>query len=178
MKLNLILLFCVVLISSFSVQAQQKPQFDVSILSEPGRKAYDKILNAYVFRIGPVGRGNSTPAEEFELHRLLKEEQAAEALLSLIDRATVEGALYALFGLRFKDANLFKSKVEEYKSLVEPPERNGAISKEGETLKNYVRTQAGCVIGEEEKLKVIARIETGVYDAVFNWSKTKAVDFR
>ena len=188
MKLNLIFLVCIFALnvcsvqiqqrpqSDASVQVQQKPQFDASVLSEMGRKSYGKLLNADIFSIGKVGEGGNTSEEELALHRLLKEKQAVEALVTLADQATSEGALYALLGLRLKDTNLFRSAVEKYKSLPEPPERNGAIVKEIKIPKGYVQTQSGCKIGAEERLKVVAQIEAGVFDETFKLSEDEAAD--
>ncbi|MCU1291137.1 MAG: hypothetical protein JWN60_3366 [Acidobacteria bacterium] len=188
MKLNLIFLVCIFALnacsiqiqqksqSGASVQGQQKSQFDASILSETGRKSYEKLLNAGIFSIGKVGEGGDTSEEELALHLLSKEKQAIEALVTLADQATSEGALYALLGLRLKDTNLFKSAVEKYKSLPEPPERNDAIVKEIKIPKGYVQTQSGCKIGAEERLKIVAQIEAGVFDETFKLSEDEAAN--
>ncbi len=145
-------------------------------MSETGRKAYEKLLNADIFRIGGVGEGGNTSEEELALHRLLREKQAIGALLSLFDQATPEGVLYALLGLRLKDADLFKSVVEKYKSLPEPSERMGAIVKEIKIPKGYVQTQAGCKVSSEERLKVVAQIEIGEFDETFKLSEVEATN--
>jgi hypothetical protein len=176
MKLKLFLAF-ILLFNVVAVQAQQKPQFDTSVLSEAGQKSYEKILNAGVFSIGGVGYGGNTSEEEFALQRLLKEKQAIEALKILVFQATPEGSLYALLGLRVKDAELFKSVIENYKTLPEPPERKSGYPFKGTKIeKGFIKTQGGCLIFRQERLKIVAEIEAGEYDKTFKLSESEVTD--
>ena len=152
---------------SLGAQAQQKPEFDASRLSEAGRQAYRKLSGAIVFRLGAVHAGQIS-AEERALITLLSEKEAVGALRSLVGNATPEGGLYGLLGLRAKDMESFRRQVELYKSQEGPPERAlPPLRREDITIpRGHVVTQNESGFEIRPKEQIIGRIEDGEYDGM------------
>ena len=78
--------------------ASQSPEFKNEQLSPKGRAAFNKLFSACIFRIGGVGYSGETSKEELALYDLLEEEQAVQALRSLVSSGSYEGGLYGLLG--------------------------------------------------------------------------------
>ena len=143
------------------VPAAQRSSFDTSRLSEAGQKAYRLLLESEEFALGYAG---SLTEQEPALLTLLGEEAAADALMGLVEEASLEGGLYGLLGLRQLQAESFRKAAEKYMSKEEPPFR---IIHDGlKVSRGIVSTNidSGCVSSWEDKLKVVSAIESGSYD--------------
>jgi len=145
----------------------QDRDFDISRLSDRGRKAYRTLEGAGVFRIGPVGYGATIPAEQTALQQLLEEPEAIEALQQLSRSTRPAGSLYGLFGLRIKGHLEAGENVKLSQPGAEPEERTAAPLVRVEVDDEAVLTQSGCTVMMEEKRTVWKRISTGVYDFYF-----------
>lgn len=88
-----------VLLADFQINAQEK-EFDESVLSEKGKQAFKTLLKTELFALGPIYSSASVPEGELALDILTEEKKATSALKNLVDKATPEGGLYSLFGLR------------------------------------------------------------------------------
>lgn len=109
-------------IFSLQVSAQEK-YFDESILSKKGKEAYRTLLRTELFAFGgtDVSGANSSGEDAFDV--LIKEKKAVPAFSSLIEKATPEGGLYALFGLRALKCKCFDDEFQKFINLPEPPKR-------------------------------------------------------
>ena len=87
------------LIFSISANAQDKT-FDVSVLSEKGRQAYQKLLKVELFAVDGIGYGGQSSEGYIAFNALLVEDKknAIKTFKSLVKDATVEGGLYGLLG--------------------------------------------------------------------------------
>lgn len=174
MKLNLIFPACVLFLNVFAVQAQQTPQFDKSVLSQEGQRAYEKILTADTFAVGGVGYTAAKSGKELALRLLLKEKRAIEALTSLASQATPEGSIYALIGLHVKDIKLFRIVAAKYKNQPEQPERKSDSPSKGTIVREgFIQVQTGLLVIQKERIKVVEEIESGQYDKLFKTVKAK-----
>lgn len=142
------------------------PKFNVIELSQNGRNAYEKLLNAGVFAVGPVGWGAQPTEGELALHVLLAEKEAARALKSLINVASPEGSLYALLGLRLTDMGAFRLEAENFKNRPESPKRSLASGRFA-TPKGQVKTGRGCIIFYKPFQEFVSAIQSGDYDQEF-----------
>ena len=140
-----------------------RTDFDSSQLSPDGHSAYQTLLSATQFTIGPAGFGGFSK-EEATLRTLLKEKMAAEACLSLVNDANYEGGLYGLLGLHLLRSDMFASAVEKYKSRPSPPERTlaGVKVPAGEIV-----SMSGCFINRAELSEILVQIESGSFDKQF-----------
>ena len=144
---NLRILFLVAILcgAAFNVYSQDKG-FDDSVLTENGRQAYRALLKEQLFAIGGISYGGQTSPGERAFNVLVDENEAVAAFRSLVRDATIEGGLYGLFGLRWKDCNCFQG---EYSNFTE----NRTNTKNSEEL----RTMSGCLFfdtvnNEDKKL--------------------------
>lgn len=176
MKRITILLLIGILAPLLSVRAAQNPKFDsgpehypkfnVIELGQNGRKAYEKLLNAGLFAVGPVGLGAQTSEGELALHVLLAEKEATRALKSLINVASPEGSLYGLLGLRLADMGAFRLEAENFKNRPESPKRSWASGRFA-TPKGQVMTARGCIIFYKPFQEFVSAIQSGDYDKEF-----------
>ena len=169
MKRSSILLSVIVALLSVITGVSQSAEFKSEQLSPKGRAAFNKLFSACVFRIGGVGYSGATSKEELALYDLLEEEQAVQALRSLVSSGSYEGGLYGLLGLSIKNHCEFNRAVEVYKARKERPERQAPGSFEcfvadGE----LVTTQSGCIISTESREKVVTSIQSGHFDKFLN----------
>lgn len=145
--------------------AGQTSDSNIEHLSVKGRAAYHKLFSAGIFRVGGVGYSGETSAEELALYDLLAENEAVEALKSLVSDATYEGGLYGLLGLSIKNIEEFNRAVDVYKSRNEPPERETEEPFPGLRIrKGKVAIQSGCIIEDANWLKIVQDIQSGHYD--------------
>jgi hypothetical protein len=154
-------------------QATQSGDFKRAQLSPKGRSAYDRLRSACIFRVGGVGYGGETSKEELALCQLLDERHAVEALKSLVTAGSYEGGLYGLLGLSLENKTEFDRGVEIYNARNERPEWQATGSFEcfratGDT----VTTQSGCIIGSELRTKVVASIQSGIYERLLTLRRT------
>ena len=139
--------------------------FEREQLSSKGQRAYDRLLSACVFRVGGVGYSGQTSNEELALYELLDEQQAIDALRSLVMMGSYEGGLYGLLGLSIVNHSDFNRAVEVYKARTESRGRpaNGGFEcqiSDGE----MVTTQNGCLFGSEPRERVVTRMQSGHFD--------------
>jgi hypothetical protein len=160
---KIFILLPLVMVGICMAQAHQEVQFESSRLSKSGRQAYQKLLDARVFRLAGVDYGGAISGEVIALRALLKEKVAVQAFKSLVDKAEPEGGLYALLGLRLKDIATYQQAVEYYKPKPEPPERP-SLFVQIRIPKGQVATQTGCVISMRNRKEVLSEIESGTYD--------------
>jgi hypothetical protein len=147
--------------------AAQQAKFAEERLSPKGRAAYQKLFSADIFRVGSVGYSGETSEEELALYDLLSEEEAIEALESLVGDGSYEGGLYGLLGLSVTDVGKFNRAVEVYKSREPPAERRMSHSFAGLIVPpGKVATQSGCIIEADDWLKVVRNIQSGRYDRI------------
>ena len=137
--------------------------FDSSKLTEDGRKAFQKLLSAGQFTVGPAGYGGYSQ-EENALHILLKEKYAEEACLSLAADANYKGELYALLGLRFLKSEAYVNALEKYKLRPTPPERVVWGKKVGQ---GGIITMKGCFFMRVKLTEALAEVEAGSLDKEF-----------
>lgn len=140
------------------VMAQDKP-FDPSTLSPEGKEAYEELIKAEIFSIGPSGFGGVTSGAEKSLSVLVREKNAEAALRSVITEGTPVSGLYAVLGLKTLDCNCLNAEVKRFKAMPVPdpePERQLKVT-------DGVRTITGCIVLWEPKADVLKRILSGKY---------------
>ena len=166
-KSSIPLVMIVALLSVVSAAAQS--EFRPEQLSPKGRVAFDKLFSACVFRIGGVGYSGATSREELALYDLLEEQEAIEALKSLVATGSYEGGLYGLVGLSIRNHTEFNMAVEIYKARKQRPERQTTGSFECSLADGeIVATQSGCLFGTESREKVVTDIQSGRFDRMLN----------
>lgn len=154
-----------------NVRAALDSRFFVGELSPNGRQAYTKLLNAWIFAVGPVGFGAQTTETELALKALLTEREATRAFQSLVHSATQEGSLYGLLGLRLTDIRAFNVEIERYRERPESLEERSSPQDRFQTgLKGSARTARGCIIFNQLFQKLVKAIQDGDYDQVFRTS--------
>jgi hypothetical protein len=171
MKRVLLALAIVGLVSSTPAYANQKTDFDATRLTEAGRKAYEKLLNSTVFRVGGVGYSGSMSLETDLLRTVLREENATEALRSLVENGSPEGSLYGLVGLHVKSSELFEKELKHLRSKPVLPAREVSFSV-NETISlasGEVFIQEGCLWMQMSLQQVLARIDEGQYAQFARW---------
>jgi hypothetical protein len=176
---NLFSLLMVIIGSVSFTYGQELSTFQLTDLREKIQQSYLKLLKAEKFSIGLTGYVGTRSGEENALHRLLKSKKAIRSLESLVDKASPEGKLYALLGLRLKDKSAYQKALLRLKSNYEPPERssfwgiksidsNGNIAADnidkGLVPKGIVVTDMGDLIQMKNWNEVIQSIENGNYD--------------
>jgi hypothetical protein len=159
------------IVFSFQVQAQSKG-FNESILSDTGKQAYQNLLKADIFALGPIGASARTSDGELALDILVREKEVVSSLKSLVENATPEGALYALFGLRKLKSDSFEQYLKIFNSKPELAERGESFDK---IPKAKVRRMDGCTLFFDTKLKVANDIVNGEFDSWLSeeWTKHK-----
>jgi hypothetical protein len=144
----------------FTLQTMAQEQtFDDSVLSENGKQAYQTILKVEMFAIGGIGEGGTISKGEEALNILIREKESILALKYLVKKATPEGGLYALFGLKELNCECFEKELKTFESLPEPSKRELDeifVIGEGE-----VKTMHGCLITREKRLEVAQHIKNG-----------------
>ena len=158
-----IFLSLVIIFHVTCLPVRARTDFDSSQLSDDGRTAYQTLLSATQFTIGPAGYAGFSK-EEMALRALLKEKVAQEACLSLLRRANHEGGLYGLLGLRSLKYEMLGQAVREYRLRSTPPGRVLAGVKVAE---GQIITMKGCFILRVELEEVLKQLESGSFDKGF-----------
>ena len=147
-----------------AVTLAQDRGFDSSRLSKSGGEAYDTLLKTNLFAIGGVGFAGTISGGEIALKKLIEDSESVEAFKSLVVKATPEGGLYALLGLRATDCDCFDEQVERYLEVSKAKfGKDGKIIKE----KRKVTGAQGCILIVSDGLSAVNRVESGVYDYVW-----------
>ena len=84
-------------------------------MSENGKQAYQTLLNIQLFAIDGIGYSGKTSDGEKAFDILVEEKQAAAAFKNLINKATIEGAFYGLFGLKMIDCSCYQEEFISFK---------------------------------------------------------------
>jgi hypothetical protein len=155
---NKVFLLVISLIFVFRTNAQSM-EFDESVLSEKGKIAYQTLLKADKYALFGVGFGGETSEGELALDVLVEEKDAIPALEQLIVKATPEGAIYALVGLKMLDCECLKEQLKIFKTMPEPKQRK--LNQYESIHKDDIRTQSGCIISSKKKQDLIKEIEVG-----------------
>jgi hypothetical protein len=124
-------------------------EFEVKEAWTP-REGYEHLCTVKKFAFGGVGYAGMTSEGEFAFRAVLKSPKAAEIFRDACLRATDEGKLYALCGLRQTDREAYDHYVAMFRV---------------ETRK--VRTQSGCMWSEKPMDTVVQEIVNGSYDSHF-----------
>jgi len=134
-KIIFLLLSFVFMFGNADADAQNNnpDDFDTSVLSKEGQKAYSILKNASRFEETHVGIAGSLSEFIKEFGVLLEEKKADDAFKYLVKSGTNAGQLYGLSGLYFTDYQYFKKQVEQYK-------KNDKI----------VMTMKGCIVMDEQ----------------------------
>jgi hypothetical protein len=132
-------------------------------LSPAGEKAYRTLSAATQFTVGPAGFGGFSN-EENALHTLLREQNAEQACVSLVNSANHEGGLYGLLGLRLLNEDAFKRQIEKYRMRQPPAERmvSGMKVSEGKII-----SMRGCFIFRVDWSETLTQLEAGAFDKEF-----------
>ncbi len=134
--------------------------FDLSKLSEKGQAAFWVVREADTFALGGVGVAGTTSAVENAVRILIAEPNGGEALADLVDHATPEGRLMALYGLRCASPAAYKSKLADIRALPAPARRGEGQRK---IEAGYVTVMAGCMIMPERWADVLNRVASEAY---------------
>lgn len=133
--------------------------FDLSKLSEKGREAFWVVRETEIFALGGVGVAGTTSPVEKAVRVLVAEPNGAEALADLVDHATPEGRLMALYGLRCVSPSSYRSKLAEIRALPAPARRG-----EGHKIEpGYVKVMSGCEVMPERWADVLSRVASAIY---------------
>lgn len=113
-------------------------------------QGFDHLVAARCFAFGGVGFAGITTPEEFAFRAVMRSPDSTELFKQAFSKATNEGKLYALCGLRATDRPAF----DAYAATV--IKRNPKVS-----------TASGCLFDTEPAADVLQRITNGVYDPFF-----------
>lgn len=102
----------------------------------------DIIRTAKTFAIGPVGESGATTKAETALRAILKQPDGVARFKKILAKATNEGRLYALVGLRNLDPNAYQAALPAYSEDV-----------------SNVRTMQGCMVMNPEMREVARSIQ-------------------
>src|SRR6266403_2394984 len=132
-------------------------------LSPNGEKAYRTLLVSTQFTVGPAGYAGFSN-EEDALHTLLREQNAEQACVSLVNSANHEGGLYGLLGLRLLNEDAFKRQIEKYRMRQPPADRmvSGMKVSEGKII-----SMRGCFIFRVDWSEALTQLEAGAFDKEF-----------
>jgi hypothetical protein len=153
MRKQILVLVQAILLCCSIARADQTPVLHSLTIQADPHTAYEQLLHAPIFSIGPVGFAAQTSESELALNLLLNEKEAVAVLKDLLANATtLAGRMYALYGLYVKDREVFKQELKRYKA-----ERG---------MEGVVATQSGCIIMPEKEEVVVKKIERGQYGQV------------
>jgi hypothetical protein len=99
----------------FHASYAQDKMFDDSVLTQAGRQAYRTLLKEELFAVSGIGYSGETSQGEDAFNILVDEKEAVAAFRSLTRDATIEGGLYGLYGLRWKDCDCFQTEYLKFK---------------------------------------------------------------
>ena len=141
--------------------AQTRPS--ITWLSTDGQKAYQTLLAATQFTIGPAGFAGYSNGET-ALRTLLQERAAEQACINLVTNANHEGGLYGLLGLRILNSDAFPLQLRKYRLHQPPPARvlSGMAVAEGKVI-----SMSGCFILRVDWVENLSQLESGAFDKPF-----------
>lgn len=131
-------------------QKNKKKDNEISAENNPPSKSFQKLAKASFFSMGGVGFAGVISKEQLALEELLKTDDAESQLKELLQKAKMEGKVYALLGLYIKNKQLYDEKVQPFRKM---------------DVK--ITVQQGCIVSEAELTKVIVDIEKGSYSIYF-----------
>ena len=158
-----------VLLICGSVAAQD---YNSGIRNLQNGRAFQKLLNAKIFNIGGVGWTLQITPEEEAFKILFESGDSIKEFQRLLNQASPEGQLYALFGLHLKAPDIFRTEAEKLKAEDGPPRREKKFIF---IEKGKVRIGIGCVTSEQDKREVIDRIAKGEFDTSFKSSRRRLI---
>ena len=132
-------------------------------------RAFQTLLNAKIFNIGGVGWAMQITPEEEAFKILFQSGTSIKEFQRLVDQASPEGQLYALFGLHLMAPDIFRTEAEKLKADDGPPKREQKFTF---IAKGQVRIADGCLIFTQARRKVIDQIARGEFDTRFKWSSS------
>jgi hypothetical protein len=154
------LLPIILIVFALPVAAQTRP---ITWLGVDGQKAYQTLLAATQFTIGPAGFAGFSN-EENALRTLLNEHDAKRACINLVSSANHEGGLYGLLGLRILNSDAFPLQLRKYRLRQPPAARvlSGMTVAEGKII-----SMSGCFILRVDWLETLSQLESGAFDKPF-----------
>jgi len=154
------LLPIILIVFALPVAAQPRP---ITWLSIDGQKAYQTLLAATQFTIGPAGFAGFSN-EESALRMLLNEHDAERACINLVSNANHEGGLYGLLGLRILNSDALPVQLEKYRQRQQPLDRiaSGMKVPEGQII-----SMRGCFILRVGWTETLLQLEAGAFDQQF-----------
>ena len=157
--------FLALLCLSLTVSAQtyRSPQMRESDLN----RAYQQLLHAKIFNLGGVGFASQITPEEKAFRTILESSNARKLFERLVRDANGEGQLYALFGLRLRAPEIFRTEAERVQREGGPAERTEGLMP---IPKGTVRVAHGCIFYTQASRTVIDQIDKGEWDASFRAS--------
>jgi len=153
-----------IVLAIFTLPAAAQTIGSVASLGPEGEKAYQTLLTATQFTIGPAGFAGAPSNEETALHALLHEATAEQACANLVTDANFEGGLYGLLGLRLLNSHAFPEQLKKYR-LREPPRARivGGIK----VADGQIVSMSGCFILRVAWEETLSQLEAGAFDKQF-----------
>jgi len=151
------LLPIILILFALPVAGQTRP---ITWLTVDGQKAYQTLMAATQFTIGPAGFAGFSN-EEIALRTLLNEHDAEHLCINLVSNANHEGGLYGLLGLRILHSDAFESQLGKYRRRPEPPERTSSGMKVPE---GKIISMRGCFILRVAWTETLLQLESGAFD--------------
>lgn len=159
--MKFILAAILVLMTGFQMPVVRAAEsFELSKLSEKGQEAFWVVRETDIFALGGVGVAGTTSPVEKAVRVLLAEPNGGEALADLVDHASPEGRLMALYGLRCASPSTYKSKLSEIRALPAPARRGEGPHR---IEPGYVKVMSGCEVMPERWADVVSRVASATY---------------
>ena len=147
-----------------SVAAQD---YSSRIRNLPTDRAYQELLHAKIFNLGGVGYALQITPEENAFRTIFESLNSIKEFKRLLEQATPEGQLYALFGLHLKVPDIFRAEAARLRADDGPAKREEKFTF---IRKGQVRIADGCLIFTQDRRKVIDQIAKGEFDTRFKSS--------
>ena len=158
-----------VLFNSGPVAAQD---YNSGIRNLQDGRAFQKLLHAKIFNIGGIGWASQITPEEEAFKILFDSGDSIKEFQRLVNQASPEGQLYALFGLHLKAPDIFQKEAERLKADDGPLKR---AEKFVFIEKGKVRIGIGCLMFDHDRRKVIDQIAKGEFDIRFKSSRHRLI---
>ena len=166
-KLWLVRLFMIGAVSLYAAPLPAQ-NFSSRFRDLPSGGAYQTLLHAQIFNFGGFGYGQTITPEEQAFHKLLKSPNRLSTFSRLLRHASPEGQIYALYGLYLEDRSVFTEHAAKLKSQGGPAPQFGQFVF---VNKHQVRVGSGCVLMQQDQVKVIDAIADGEFNQAFITSK-------
>jgi hypothetical protein len=158
-----------VLFSSGSVAAQD---YTSRFRNLQNGRAFQKLLHAKLFNIGGVGWTSEITPEEEAFKILFESGDSIKEFQRLLNQASPEGQLYALFGLHLQAPDIFRSEAEKLRANDGPPKREQKFIF---IEKGKVHIAVGCLMFYQDRRKVIDQIANREFDNRFKSSRHRSI---